>query len=124
MRNIAERFGCTLDDLIVVLGSDQLKSMQPYWRTCESVVFARPGYNDEMYALLRQRWVQKALRLFKLSIVDRPEGCVSTSSTLIRAEWSKAIRMRHLSVDTVAMSIVPTTRAVQEAGAPGNRAAV
>lgn len=104
--NITVLFNCEPEDIIVVLGSDQLKSMQPYWRRTESVVFARPGYNDEMYAMLRKRWVHKALRLFKLSIVERPEGCVSTSSTQIRDQWSMEIKMRHLTVDTVLMKVI------------------
>lgn len=106
IETILKALGGTTDDIIVILGSDQLKSMQPYWRSTETVVISRPGYNDEMYAMLRKRWVQKALRLFKLSIVDRPEGCVSMSSTKIREQWSREIRARHLSIDTVMLKVL------------------
>jgi len=106
VKNIAKRFGCKRSDVVMIVGADQLGSMKGYLKHNDCLVVSRPGQNDQMFELIRVPWVQRALRMFKLTIIDRPESCVSMSSTEIRKQWSAKYRSTHLDIPTVRISIV------------------
>lgn len=112
--NIASRFGCRPSDIVVAIGADQLGSMRHYWKHNECVVVSRPGQNATMFELLRAPWVQRALRRTKITIIDRPEGCVSLSSTAIRAEWSQTYRMSHLDIPTTSIPVIQRHQIIRQ----------
>lgn len=83
-----QQTGLKAKNIGIILGSDNVRSLESHVSRHNTVCVTRPGYNEQLYAILHRKWVTKALIEGQLIITDRPEGAVTISSTEIRKQMA------------------------------------
>ena len=77
--------GLKTRNISIILGSDNVQSLESHVERHNTVCVTRVGFNDKLYSILHRRWVSKALAEGRLIITDRSANASMISSTEVRA---------------------------------------
>jgi nicotinic acid mononucleotide adenylyltransferase len=81
----SERLGVDPSRFVIVVGSDQAASVEPYMTTNQAVCVVRPGAVAVMLNLLREDWFRRAAASGQYLFTERDNPYEDISSTQIRS---------------------------------------
>ncbi len=81
----SERLGVNPDRFVVVVGSDQAASVEPYVTTNQAVCVVRPGAVAALLNLLKEEWFRRAAASGQYLFTERDNPYEDISSTQIRS---------------------------------------
>lgn len=80
----SNKLGIEACRLILVVGTDQIRSMQTHIATNRAVCVLRPGYEDSLGDVMTEGWFQDAVHQNQLLLTSRENMYFDISSTQIR----------------------------------------
>lgn len=83
---VSDQLGLRACNLVLVVGTDQITSMQPHLESNRAICVVRPGYRDKLHDVMSQDWFIDATDRGRLLLTSRENVEVDVSSTAIRRQ--------------------------------------
>lgn len=83
---VSGRLGIKACNLVLVVGADQVGSMQPHLEENRAICVIRPGYEGVLRDMMSQDWFADATRCERLMLTSRKNIELDISSTTIRRQ--------------------------------------
>jgi len=83
---VSDRLGIKACGLVLVVGMDQVRSMEPHLDTNRAICVLRPGYEPKLHEVAQDNWFIDAINAKRLLLTSRENMEIDISSTIIRKE--------------------------------------
>lgn len=81
---VSDKLGIKACSLVLVVGTDQIRSMESHLDTNKAICVLRPGYELKLREVAKDDWFLDAISTERLLLTSRENAKVDISSTLIR----------------------------------------
>ena len=84
IQTIKQKLGVFAYQIVLVVGSDQIRSMRPHLDNNRAVCVIRPNFEKHMYEAAQEEWLQKAISERRYIMTPQNSPNLIISSTAIR----------------------------------------
>ncbi len=91
INNVSDRLGISACSLVLVVGMDQVRSMEPHLDTNRAICVLRPGYESKLQEVAQDDWFIDAVDAKRLLLTSRQNTDIDINSTVIRKKLEGAI---------------------------------
>jgi nicotinic acid mononucleotide adenylyltransferase len=88
---VSSRLGIRACSLVLVVGMDQIRSMEPHLDSNRAICVLRPGYESQLQEVAQDDWFVDAIDTKRLLLTSRENTEIDISSTIIRKKLEGAI---------------------------------
>lgn len=88
---VSSRLGIKACRLVLVVGMDQIRSMEPHLDSNRAICVLRPGYESQLQEVAQDDWFVDAIDTKRLLLISRENTEMDISSTVIRKKLEGAI---------------------------------
>lgn len=88
---VSSRLGIKTCSLVLVVGMDQIRSMEPHLDSNRAICVLRPGYESQLQEVAQDEWFVDAIDTKRLLLTSRENTEIDISSTVIRKKLESAI---------------------------------
>lgn len=88
---VSDRLGIRACSLVLVVGMDQIRSMEPHLDSNRAICVLRPGYESQLQEVAQDDWFVDAIDIKRLLLTSRENTVIDISSTVIRKKLEGTI---------------------------------